>query len=187
MNKTKQNKKIIIILGVLMLFLIGGILVKMSIGSDVASDSGNDSALDQKSCTLSVSCESLLENMALLDEEKWEVVPEDGIIFAEKEVNFTEGESVFDVFQRELINADIQMEFANTPVYDSAYIEGVANLYEFDAGPLSGWLYEVNGVVPNYGSSKYFLEDGDVINWLYTCDRGSAQNGGDAIGSEGNE
>ena len=57
-------------------------------------------------------------------------------------------------------------------------IEGIANLYEFDGGPLSGWVYSVNGVFPNYGSSKYALKDGDQVLWQYTCDLG-ADVGGD--------
>jgi hypothetical protein len=64
------------------------------------------------------------------------------------------------------------MEFSMTPIYNSNYIEGINNLYEFDAGELSGWMYKVNGWFPNYGSSRYVLKDGDVIEWVYTCDLG---------------
>lgn len=39
-------------------------------------------------------------------------------------------------------------------------------------GPLSGWMYKVNGEFPGYGSSKYKLSNGDVIEWVYTCDLG---------------
>ena len=45
-------------------------------------------------------------------------------------------------------------------------------MYEFDAGELSGWMYRVNGVFPNKGCSAYTLSDGDVVEWLYTCDLG---------------
>lgn len=53
-----------------------------------------------------------------------------------------------------------------------AYVEGINNLYEFDCGQLSGWMYNVNGWFPNYGCSKYTVQDGDVINWVYTCNLG---------------
>ena len=56
--------------------------------------------------------------------------------------------------------------------YNSAYIEGIHNLYEFDCGQLSGWIYKVNGWSPNYGCSRYDLADGDVIEWQYTCNLG---------------
>jgi hypothetical protein len=127
---------------------------------------------EQLTCTLSVRCDTILDNMELLDKDKWELVPGDGVIFATASVVFYEGESVFNVLQREMKQARIQMEFSNVPMYNSAYIEGLNNLYEFDAGELSGWMYKVNDWFPNYGSSRYQLEQGDVIEWLYTCDLG---------------
>ena len=30
----------------------------------------------------------------------------------------------------------------------------------------------VNGWYPNYGCSKYTLEDGDTVEWRYTCNLG---------------
>jgi hypothetical protein len=87
-------------------------------------------------------------------------------------VVFYEGESAFNLLQREMKRAKIHMEFMNTPIYNSAYIEAINNLYEFDAGELSGWLYSVNDWYPNYGCSRYQLKDGDKIVWNYTCDLG---------------
>jgi hypothetical protein len=85
---------------------------------------------------------------------------------------FYEGETVFDVLQREMINEKIHFEFSNNPVYNAAYVEGIGNLYEFDCGSLSGWTYSVNGWFPNYGCSRYLVSEGDRIEWLYTCDLG---------------
>ena len=83
-----------------------------------------------------------------------------------------EGESVFDLLQREMKQAAIHMEYTATPIYNSSYIEGIGNLYELDCGPLSGWMYQVNGWYPNYGSSRYQLQQDDVVIWRYTCDLG---------------
>lgn len=123
-------------------------------------------------CTLSVRCDTILNNIDWLDSEKAELVPEDGVIFPVTEVTFYEGESVFNVLQREMKKAKIHMEFVNTPIHNSVYIEGINNLYEFDCGELSGWIYKVNEWFPNYGCSRYQLKDGDVIEWVYTCDLG---------------
>lgn len=131
-------------------------------------------------CTISISCETLLEQMDLLDPEKTELVPSDGWILSAKTVEFQKGESVFDVLQRICREEKIHMEYMDTPVYNSAYIEGIHNLYEFDAGPLSGWMYRVNGWFPNYGCSRYQLQDGDNIQWVYTCDLGDDVGGGNA-------
>ncbi|MCL1805958.1 MAG: DUF4430 domain-containing protein [Clostridiales bacterium] len=128
--------------------------------------------------TISVRCDTILSNMNLLNKEKYELVPDDGIIFPDTEVTAYEGESVFNVFQREMKRAKIHMSFRNTPIYNSAYILDVNNLYEFDTGELSGWMYKVNGWFPNYGCSRYKLNPGDVIEWVYTCDLGRDVGGG---------
>jgi len=52
------------------------------------------------------------------------------------------------------------------------YIRGIHYLYEFSCGPLSGWMYRVDGEFPNYGCSRYVLRDGQTIEWVYTCDLG---------------
>jgi len=123
-------------------------------------------------CTITISCNTILDNMNSLDEAKHPLIPSDGIILEKKEVTFNEGESVFDVLLRETRNSKIHMEYVKTPVYDSAYIEGIHNLYEFDCGELSGWMYSVNGWFPNYGCSNYILNNGDNIEWVYTCNLG---------------
>lgn len=123
-------------------------------------------------CTISISCATILDNMDYCDPDKVELVPEDGWILEATQVTFYEGESVFNVLQRTCKQMKIHMEYSDTPMYNSAYIEGINNLYEFDVGDLSGWMYKVNGWFPNYGCSRYQLQDGDVIEWVYTCDLG---------------
>lgn len=123
-------------------------------------------------CTLSISCKVLLDNMDKLKPDKAELVPEDGLLLAPVSVPLKEGESVFDLLRRVCAEQKLHMEFEDTPVYDSAYIEGIGNLYEFDAGPLSGWRYSVNGWFPNYGCSRYTLRDGDTVEWVYALDPG---------------
>jgi hypothetical protein len=66
----------------------------------------------------------------------------------------------------------IHMEFSETPLYNSVSVKGINNLYGGDGGNLSGWLYRVNGWFPNYGCSRFYLADGDVVEWLYTMDLG---------------
>lgn len=123
-------------------------------------------------CILSVDCKTILDNMDQLKSNKVSQVPSDGVIFKARKVIFYEGETVFDVLSREMKKNRIHMEFRATPMYNSNYIEGIHNLYEFDCGDLSGWMYEVNGWYPNYGCSRYVVKEGDVIQWRYTCDLG---------------
>jgi len=122
--------------------------------------------------TLSIRVDTLLHNMHLLHRDKHELVPEDAVIFFSNNVVAFEGESVFNVLQREMRRHGIHMSSRFTPVFNSAYIEAINNIFEFDGGPLSGWMYKVNGWFPNFGSSRYLLRPGDVIEWMYTVDLG---------------
>ncbi len=123
-------------------------------------------------CTLSVRCDTVLNNLNKLTEQKKGLIPEDGIIFAASSVAFTPGESVGDILQRELKKNKIHFEFNRVPAYESMYIEGINNLYEFDCGPLSGWQYQINGEFPSFSCSNYHPLDGDNIQIIYTCDLG---------------
>ena len=129
-------------------------------------------------CTISISCSTILSNMDQCKEPKKEYVPDNGVILSTTTVTFTEGESVFDVLQRVCCDNGIQMEASRSPKYNSAYVEGIANLYEFDVGEGSGWMYKVNGWFPNYGCSGYTLSQGDAICWVYTCNLGDDVGGG---------
>ena len=123
-------------------------------------------------CTISVKCDTILKNIDCFDEQKTGIIPENGIIYYSKDVPFYEGESVFNVLLREMKQNKIHFEFEFTPVYETAYIKGIANIYEFDCGELSGWLYRVNGQIPNVGCSLYYVSNGDNIEILYTCEMG---------------
>lgn len=141
---------------------------------DGSGDIENDIETQQSShtCTISISCATILNNLDNLTSGKEEFVPADGWILAASTVEFEEGESVHDVLKRVCKEAGIHMESSYTPAYNSAYVEGINQLYEFDCGEYSGWMYKVNGWFPNYGCSKYTVSDGDVIDWVYTCDLG---------------
>ncbi|MDO4562643.1 MAG: DUF4430 domain-containing protein [Clostridia bacterium] len=135
-------------------------------------------------CTIEVECKTILNNMGNLNSDKKELVPTSGVIFAKTSAVFYPGESVFNVLRREMKKAQVHFEFVNTPLYNSVYVEGINNLYEFDCGPLSGWMYSVNGVFPNYGCSRYELCGGDEIKLVYTCDLGRDV-GGDYAANKG--
>lgn len=123
-------------------------------------------------CSLWIRCDTILDHLDRLAEEKAELVPESGVLLYLEAVPFEEGESVFDVLLRVTREQEIHLEFVDTPFYRSAYVEGIGNLYEFDCGELSGWSYKVNGASPGCGCSLYELSGGDIIEWVYTCDLG---------------
>lgn len=131
-----------------------------------------DATLQIGSCQISISCSTILNHMDSLTPEKKGIVPADGWILKPVTVPLYEGDSVFDILNRICRERKIHMEFLITPIYNSAYIEGIANLYEYDCGDDSGWIYKVNGVKPNVGCSAVAPSDGDVIEWVYTCEYG---------------
>lgn len=141
--------------------------------ADVAASGdfpAEESTIQGTACTISVRCDAVLGRMDMLAPGKAEIVPRDGIILSRRQVSFSEGESVFDVLLREMRDNKIHFEFVSTPMYNSVYIEGIGNLYEFDCGEYSGWLYRVNGTQPTYGCSQYKVKAGDEIEFIYSCD-----------------
>lgn len=147
-------------------------------GTEQTDSQDKPDTSQQATCTISISCATILDNMDKCEEAKRALIPADGTILAASTVTFSPGESVFDVLQRVCRERKIPMEFSFTPIYNSAYIEGIYNLYEFDVGDGSGWMYKVNDWFPNYGCSRYQVQPGDVICWVYTCDLGYDVGGG---------
>ena len=124
-------------------------------------------------CTLEIRCDTLLDHLDELSDGKAAIVPADGVVLAKTSVECQEGESVFDVVRRCLRDENIHFEYVDARAYDSVYIEGIGNLYEFDCGEKSGWMFSVNGVFPSLGCSGYTVSAGDEIVFSYTCDMGA--------------
>lgn len=126
--------------------------------------------------TLSIECKTVLENLSVLDPalKAGNFVPENGVILPCTRYVLRPGDTVYDILSRAVRYNKIQMEYqgADKNSFSSVYIKGINYLYEFSCGPLSGWMYTVNGIFPQYGCSKYELSDGDRIEWVYTCDLG---------------
>ena len=116
------------------------------------------------SATVTVSCENILKDISVISEEKQELVPEDGYILKDVNVGFNEGERAFTVLERALKENKIQFE------HESAYVKGIGNIYEFDAGDMSGWLFKVNGEYGDMGLGDTTLSDGDTLLMFYACD-----------------
>lgn len=123
--------------------------------------------------TLTVVCKAVLERPEKLAAGKEEIIPQDGVMLAEKSASFFKGETALQFTARVLREEGIPMEFTRTAVIGAVYVEGIGNLYEFDCGEGSGWLYSVNGAFPPYAASSYGLRDGDKVAWVYTLDRGA--------------
>ncbi len=166
-----SGKRNVVKQGVIILVLI----LMLLCGCSAQSDNGTEIT-----CTISINCSTALDHADVLNADLLALLPNDGWILTPTEVVIQEGDSVFDVLLRTVQEYKIHMEYMDTPLYNSAYIEGIANLYEFDAGAQSGWMYRVNGEFPNYGCSGYTAAENDIIEWVYTCDFGNDVGNDDA-------
>ena len=131
----------------LKLLLLVLIITAVLCGCSVQTPDDYYSSSSQKEgieVTFSRNCSPILIKMDQLESGLESYVPSDGVI----------------QYEYEGTDADI-------------YIEGIANLYEFSCGQLSGWEYCVNDVFPSVGCNSYDLHDGDTIKFLYTCNLGA--------------
>jgi hypothetical protein len=120
-------------------------------------------------CKISISCKTAIDT-GVNKKQGFTHLPSDGWILSQTTVEFNEGDTVYDVLQKIVLDKKIHMEYSG--VASTIYVEGIDNLYEFDGGRWSGWMYCVNGWYPNYGCGTYKLKDEDTIQWNYTCDLG---------------
>lgn len=121
-------------------------------------------------CTIEISCSSLLENKSSVDESILKYIPQDGYILRKTSLSVEKGSSVYDVLAQVCKAKDIALDAQYTPMYKSYYLRGIGHIYEKQAGDRSGWIYEVNGASINKGASSCKVAEGDVICWQYTCD-----------------
>lgn len=120
--------------------------------------------------TISIRCDTAIAN-GMQNEEKWSgILPEDGCILSDTELTIYEGDTVLDLLVSVRDTYEIQMEYNGTGT--TAYVEGIGNLYEYDGGRWSGWMFRVNGEYPEVGCGQFDLQDGDIVAWDYTCDLG---------------
>lgn len=98
-------------------------------------------------------------------------IPDDGIILETTKLDIDSSDTVYDILIEAAKKGSLHVESSGSD--GLKYISGIANIYEFDFGDLSGWTYYVNGESLSLGCDEYILSDGDVIEWLYTTELGN--------------
>ena len=92
--------------------------------------------------------------------------PADPVILPVTEVQIEKGETAFAVLEQITKENRIPMDFTGSG--SSAYVKGIAGLYELDYGNLSGWIYLINGEEMSIGCGAAEVSPGDRIEFLYT-------------------
>lgn len=86
-----------------------------------------------------------------------------------KSVTVKKGSTVYHAFIEALRDSGITQSGAASG-YVRSMTKGGVTYGEFTHGDNSGWLYKVNGVLPNVALTQKKLADGDDILWYYTTD-----------------
>lgn len=100
-----------------------------------------------------------------------EHIPADGVILGESTVMLSEGSTAFDQLVAAVREHKLHMD-KEEGAMGTVYVKGLGNLYEFDYGDMSGWMFCVNGGSAQTGSGDYKLRAGDRVEWLYTTELG---------------
>lgn len=83
------------------------------------------------------------------------------LLLSAGKVALQEGETVIDLLLRVAEAEKLRVEHAG------GYVEGIGDLYEFDHGGESGWIYTVGGERASVSAAEYRLQDGDTVCWEY--------------------
>jgi len=153
-------KRFIIVLAVLV-FVLGG-CASENIEQDVIG-----------SFKFQVRCDTILKNKDKLNKDKIEFVPENGYIIEEETLDLREGDTPYDILLKLAKERNIKVETAGNTGTPGRYVKAINNLNPGDCGEMSGWVYTVNKEYANEAANEYIIKDGDVVEWVYTCDMGN--------------
>ena len=130
------------------------------------NDKNNSTKNKAKTISFTIQCKNIINKKDIWRSGLEEFIPKSGVYFSGK-VKYEANKSVYDYLKKICNNNDILLDAKYTPLYETYYVAGIGNLYEFDCGGQSGWKYSVNGVLPGVGCSRHFPQPGDVVVFFY--------------------
>lgn len=98
----------------------------------------------------------------------------DSTILPTTSITLQNRDTAFSVLLRQLGSSRVSYRGSG----GTAYVTAIDGLSEFDKGPLSGWVYTVNGQQPNTGAGAYTLKAGDNLAWRYSDGTATVSGGG---------
>lgn len=116
-------------------------------------------------CTLTIECTAVLDNMSSLKAGHEKYVPDDGYILSNKKMTVSKGDTVYDVLKEACSENGIRLTASNSTF--GIYVSGINNIDEKDCGKNSGWTYWVNSNMPMVTCGKYTVNNGDEIKFSY--------------------
>ena len=155
---TKQNLLLILSAAAIVIFAVNFI----NITSTEEHYSADKSKETIGTVSVTVRCDSIL------GKENAGHKIENAVIIQKAEVPISENDTVFTVL--ETVAKENKILIESSSASGSLYVRGIANIYEFDFGALSGWVYTVNGETSSLACDEYTLSDGDAVEWNYTLE-----------------
>ncbi len=98
-------------------------------------------------------------------------IPADGLILPETSLPIAQGDTVYTLLTDAARACGFHMEASGSG--GMMYIQGIGNIYEFDFGELSGWVFYVNGKEASVGCGQVVLRPGDRVEWRYSLALGN--------------
>lgn len=92
------------------------------------------------------------------------------VILPEIDVPITPSESVLDMSLRVFDQFNIPYEIAGFG--KDTYILAIGDISQYEEGPQSRWLYNVDGIYPTMSPAEYVLPADARVEWIYTIDGG---------------
>lgn len=115
---------------------------------------------------VTIDCLSAVEYYNELSDAKRKVMPSEGVFISGYETMLEENSTCYTALLQ--VCDELGLHIEHTGIPGTEYIKGLGNLYEFDLGGESGWLYSVNGEKPAVGANGVKLESEDDLRWFYS-------------------
>ncbi|WP_240986517.1 X2-like carbohydrate binding domain-containing protein [Acididesulfobacillus acetoxydans] len=90
------------------------------------------------------------------------------VLLSPTTVPLESGDTAYSVLVRKLGQAQVTVSGSGS----SIYVSGISGLKAGTDGPLSGWMFSVNGVYGSVSAAAAALKNGDVVAWRYTTNLG---------------
>lgn len=168
LRKKNNIKNIVFAIALTAAAMLAVLFTNIQSVDDYYLDHIDDIKPDSQTVFVSISCDTVKDKLSAY------YLPPDGCILAKTEYVLRDGDTAFDLLVRATKHNKIQMEYEGVKgnSLGTVYVKGINYLYEYDVGETSGWMYKVNGNIQNVGCSNCVLSEGDVVEWVYTCNLG---------------
>lgn len=118
--------------------------------------------------TIDASSVLKLENV---DQAILDLIHSDGMMLNSSKLSTPEGSTVSDVLKNTCRLLGISLNVENGEY--GSFVKGIGGISNGDFGTDSFWLLKVNGKFSDVGGDFVEIKEGDIIEWVYTCDGGS--------------